>query len=308
MSTWRDSLRAGTGGLRRGWAVLLAGSILAGCTASSAVQVPPKVTPTWTPPAPSPSPAPATPEASPTPACTEERGTIERTAYPGAVVESDVPVLVYLPPCYAFADRRYPVLIALHGYPYDESHWEDLGLLAAAEAAAGSGDFAPLILVLPRQPEPLFRRTDGGPGSYEQELLEGLVPFLETSYRTAPHPDAWTLAGISRGGVWALEIGLRHPEVFNSVAGLSAALSLNAARPMYDPLVFVGAAERLPSRVYLMAGDADWARATTEQLDAMLRGRGVSSTLDVRPGAHADATWQPVMADVLRFAAAGAGP
>jgi enterochelin esterase family protein len=229
--------------------------------------------------------------------------------YPGAVFEGEVPVWVFLPPCYARGDRRYPVLIALHGYPYDESHWADLGLLTAAEAGLAAGELQPMIIVLPRQPEPLYRSTSGGPRSYEEELLEGLLPFVDSTYRTEARPESRTLAGISRGGVWSLEIGLRHPEVFASVAGLSPALSLNAARGgRYDPLVIAQQAEFLPARVYLMAGQEDWARASTEELDALLRLRGLALILDVRPGSHADSTWEPVMADVLRFAAPSVAP
>jgi enterochelin esterase-like enzyme len=255
-----------------------------------------------------PTSVPSTPEASATPVCMESHGAIENATYPGAVVVGDVRVMVFLPPCYARGGGRFPVLVALHGYPYDESHWADLGLLDAAEAGIVAGDLAPMIIVLPLQPEPLYRSTDGGPRSYEEELLQGLLPFVDSAYRTEARPESRTLAGISRGGVWALEIGLRHPEVFDSVVGLSAALSLNAARPEYDPLVFVGQAERLPSRVYLVAGEEDWALATTRQMDAMLQAKGVPSILEVRPGSHADATWVPVMANVLRFAAGGGSP
>ena len=251
----------------------------------------------------------ATPEPSPTPACLEQRGLTEQITYRGAVVEGDVPVWIFLPPCYAQTDRRYPVLVGLHGYPYNESHWADLGLLAAAESGMVAGELPPMIIVLPRQPEPLYRGTSGGARSYEEELLEGLMPFVDSTYRTEARPESRTLAGISRGGVWALEIGLRHPEVFASVAGLSPALSLNAARGgRYDPLVIAQRAEELPARIYLMAGQDDWARASTEELDGLLRSRGASLVLDIRPGGHADATWEPVMPDVLRFAAAAGSP
>jgi len=295
-------------------AVLAAGVVLSACRLASAETLPPpaKATlPAITSPAQSATPTVhlATPEPSPTPACLEQRGLTEKITYRGAVVEGDVPVWVFLPPCYAQGDQHYPVLVGLHGYPYNESHWADLGLLAAAESGMVAGELPPMIIVLPRQPEPLYRGTSGGARSYEEELLEGLLPFVDSTFRTEARPESRTLAGISRGGVWSLEIGLRHPEVFGSVAGLSPALSLNAARGgMYDPLVIAQRADKLPARIYLMAGQDDWARDSTEELDGFLRSRGASLVLDIRPGGHADATWQPVMAEVLRFAAAAGSP
>jgi enterochelin esterase-like enzyme len=126
------------------------------------------------------------------------------------------------------------MVVALHGKPFDEAHWDDLGLDEAAEAGIVAGEWSPLLLVMPHVPEPLFSQTDGGPGSYEQELLEGLLPAIGSRY---PIDHArLAISGISRGGVWALEIGLRHPETFGIVASLSPALALNRARPQYDPL------------------------------------------------------------------------
>lgn len=208
---------------------------------------------------------------------------------------------VYLPPCYGEAAASYPALYVLHGYPYDESHWDSLGADEIADGHIRAGSWPPFVIIMPRLPQPLFSRTDGGPDSYEQEFVEGLLPFIEKSFSTRTEPQARGIAGISRGGVWALEIGLRHPELFGYIAALSPALSVNAARPEYDPLQIAARDPLSRERILLLAGQADWAKDGTQDLAETLAARGKAPLLLLPPGVHADPLWESTMEDVLRF-------
>ncbi len=233
-------------------------------------------------------------------------GRVETGAYPGAVLEEEIPFRVYLPPCYELGDATYPTLYALHGKPFDESHWDDLGLDEVADAGIAAGDWPPFLIVMPYLPEPLYSSTDGGPGSYEQELLEGLIPFIEGSYASEPSAASRWLAGISRGGVWALEVGLSHPEVFGGVAALSPALAVNNSRPQYDPLVIASGAGPFPPRLFLSAGETDWARAATERLSGILEEAGADVALRITPGGHELRAWEEALRPMLEALAAGA--
>jgi enterochelin esterase-like enzyme len=212
-----------------------------------------------------------------------------------------VPTVVYLPPCYAAEDTRYPAAYFLHGKPFTEQQWVDLGLPELIEAAAARGDLPPMILVLARQPEPLFSNSDGGPGSYETEFLDGLVSSVDSAFRTEAAPEGRAVVGLSRGGVWALEIALRHPDRIGAVGALSPALAVNYARQPYDPLHLAATAERLPHRVWLGAGEEDWARAKTESLAAAMAARGLAPELILVPGDHTDPTWGALLPPVITF-------
>ena len=210
---------------------------------------------------------------------------------------------MYLPPCYADQERPLPVLYLLHGYPFDEGHWLALGAVQVADSLILSGQRPPFLMIMPRQPEPLFLSSDGGPGSYESELLDGLLPYVESTYLAATHSRA--LAGISRGGVWALEIGLRHPETFSAVGALSPALAVNHARAPYDPFQIVQGGAELPEHLLLMAGDQDWAAAQTLKLSRLLSDLGWPHLWLQVPGEHAAATWEAGMLPVLEYLTAG---
>lgn len=274
---------------------LLAGCVRLPASPTSEVTAAPAKTPTALAP-------PTEASVSPTPACREAGEWIE-FQYAGVAVPGQVPARVYLPPCYAAQAGRYPTAYFLHGKPYTEEQWMDLGLPKLVEAAATSGTLPPMILVLARQPEPLFSNSDGGQGSYETEFLEGLVPAVDGAFRTEAGPKGRAVVGLSRGGVWALEIALRHPGQIGVVAALSPALAVNYAREAFDPQRLAATADPLPERFLLAAGEDDWARAGTESFAAKLVARGVTPELVIVPGDHSDPTWEALLPTVISFLA-----
>ncbi|MEX0788858.1 MAG: alpha/beta hydrolase-fold protein [Anaerolineales bacterium] len=295
--------RPGPHGVARGiWIALLAGGAACGAANTTATPVvaasaSPQSLPAtaWA----SPSPHVETPSASPTAVCTETALTVVDLTYPGHLLREAIPLHVFLPPCYAPGGRLYPAVVLFHGKPFDELHWDEVGLDEAAGTGMGAGDLPPAILIMPRVPEPLFSKSDGGPGSYEEEVLEGLLPFVSSTWPI----EHLSIAGISRGGVWALEIGLRNPEVFETVAAFSPALAVNYARPAYDPLAVAMSGARLPESVFLGAGQTDWARPKTLALDAALLAAGLTTDLEIVSGDHETATWAALLEPYLQFLA-----
>ncbi len=235
-------------------------------------------------------------------ACADSSVRLERSSYPGWLSPDLIPVLIYLPPCYEGPNRRYPVLYLLHGKPQGENHWQILGVEAALEDAYGNDKLPPFLVVMPRQPEPLFSSTDGGPGSYEAEFINGLVPFIDGTYRTITQGDSRGLAGVSRGGVWALEIGFRNADIIQRVGALSPALNVNYAHPEYDPfsLVLLG---DLPSKIFLMSGDTDSAYEKTLELSEALRETDIEHKYLLVSGNHESSTWRGIVPELLHYLA-----
>jgi len=186
-------------------------------------------------------------------------------------------------------NRSYPVLYLLHGKPQGENHWQILGVEAALEDAYRDDTLPPFLVVMPRQPEPLFSSTDGGTGSYEDEFINGLVPFIDRTYRTIAQGDSRGLAGVSRGGVWALEIGFRNSDIIQRVGALSPSLNVNYPRSEYDPfsLVLLG---DLPSRIFLMSGDTDTAYEKTLELSEALLEADIEHKYVLVSGNHESST------------------
>jgi enterochelin esterase-like enzyme len=243
-----------------------------------------------------------TPSPSPTPVCEETSGRIVAMTYPGGVVDEAIPLRIYLPPCYGWDATRYPVLYVLHGYPMDETHWDQLGVDEEVERGILEGLWEPFLIVMPNIPDPLNVNSDGGPGSYEEEMLSGLLTYIDREYLTLADARKRALAGVSRGAVWALEIGFHNPDQFDIVAALSPALHVNRPRPAYDPFNLVKTMGRLPSHIFLSAAESEGGfRTKTEELSQLMNGLGIPHSYLLTTGVHEDSTWMGVMPDLIRF-------
>ncbi len=266
---------------------------------SSTIQPPVSPTPhptVW--PSPTPSPTP-----TPTPYyCAQLRGRTESSVLTSTAMREKVRFLVHLPPCYDdHPTKAFPVIYVLHGWPLDERHWDSLGIDEVLDDWVVRGIAGPAIIVMPGvSSDGLYVNSSGGAWSFEGMLVDELVPLIDQSYRTWRDPAGRAIGGVSRGGVWSLEIAFRHQDIFSIVGGHSPALALNRPMPQYDPFLLVK--EDLSKlRIYLDAGDLDWAKASTARLYEILLERAANVTYQVHTGGHVDKLWQESMADYVVF-------
>ena len=210
--------------------------------------------------------------------------------------------LVHLPPCYdVYPTKAFPTLYLFHGWPLDEWHWDDLGIDEWSDDWVSRGITGPYIVILPGVSQGgLYVYSSGGEQSFEGFVANELVPAIDAAYRTIPSASRRAVGGISRGGVWALEIALRHQDLFGSVGAHSPALALNRPLPQYDPYRLVQ--EGISGlRIYLAAGDGDWARAATIQLRNDLQKLEADVTYEVHTGRHVDELWRGAIPDYIAF-------
>ncbi len=233
--------------------------------------------------------------------CPYLRGETRELTFESHAMSETIHCLVHLPPCYDdLPQRALPVVYLFHGWPMDEHHWVTLGVTELADDWVSRGIAAPFILVFPgADPKGRYVHSSGGDASFEGMIVNELVPRIDATYHTWRSPAGRAVGGISRGGVWSLEIGLRHPEIFGIVGAHSPALAQNEAPAVYDP--FNLAQDPTDQRLYLDAGDKDWARAKTIKLRDVLRKQGDDVTYQVHSGKHLDSLWRGGLVDYLSF-------
>lgn len=232
---------------------------------------------------------------------------IQRTLFSPTVGREQV-YRVYLPPCYDHStqsETRYPALYVFHGSHSDDAHWDDLGVARAADEGYQMGTLPPMIIVMLACDPYLYANTSGGDKSIEGIVVNDLIPFIDRTYRTSPLRDTRAIGGISRGGVWALEIGFRHPDLFYAVGGHSASLNVNLAGPMYDPIYLAANPDVKLLRIYLDVGDVDYTRPGSEALHEALARAGVEHIFTFYNGDHADSFWAARLPEYLAFYAEG---
>ena len=60
--------------------------------------------------------------------------------------------------------------------------------------------------------------------AFEPIIVNELLPEVKARYRVEKNPEHWAIAGLSLGGELAMTVGLRHPELFRSVASISGSM------------------------------------------------------------------------------------
>lgn len=229
-------------------------------------------------------------------------GRMEQHTYFSTATGREEPYRIYLPPGYDETDERYPVLYLFHGWPYDESHWDNLGVDEVADGDIQAATLPPFLIVLPgADPDGNYVKTSGGDGSFEAQVINDLIPHVDATYRTWAAREGRAIGGISRGGVWSLEIAFRHHDLFATVGAHSPALKYNSAPEIYDPFYLIQHPAVGTLRIYLDAGDSDWALEATRALHESLNARGIANQLVVHEGGHADSLWAANLAEYLAF-------
>jgi S-formylglutathione hydrolase FrmB len=157
---------------------------------------------------------------------------------------ADRSVFVYLPPSYdSNPDKRYPVVILLHGYGLHAERWMTLFNIEAGLNTAmtgngggvGTGARAQEMIVV--NPDcynffdGCFYSSSVANGDWETFIADELVAYIDTNYRTIAQRESRGLGGHSMGGYGTLRIGMKRPDVFSVLYPLSAAAMFEAGAP-----------------------------------------------------------------------------
>ena len=260
-------------------------------------------------------PLPPTPTASPVPTFTATplpplptptATPLTCLSQPGALQTGSVPTngqptlfIIYLPPCYeTFTDQRYPVLYLLNGQTYTADQWVRLGAPTVADDLIHAGRAEPFIIVFPDD-----RYWNLEQGLYfGQYLVNDIMPYIDAHFRTLTDREHRAIGGLSRGGGWALQIGLRS-DIFGSVG-----LHSPAAFPEDRANIVFWIQNHNPDtwpRIYLDSGDNDRERGFNTQFESLLTEYNIPHEWHLNPGAHDEAYWGAHVYDYLAWYAQG---
>jgi enterochelin esterase-like enzyme len=238
----------------------------------------------------------ATPTATPDPlACGDSRGSIADDEMRSPVLDDDLNFRVYLPPCYdQAAGFRYPTLYMFHGLAANERQWDELGLNETLDRLIAAKEVYPFIVIMPR---------DRGEPNLGDAAIVDLLPYVDASYRTLADRRHRAIGGLSRGGGWAVFLGLRHASLFSAVGGHSFAIQPYQAELLIP--ILRALPERNFPRIFFDIGERDSLKpANTDWLEARLTERGMPFEYDINPGDHTASYWTSHLEQYARFYAA----
>src|SRR5260221_10908341 len=122
----------------------------------------------------------------------------------------------------ATGERRYPLLILLHGLTGGHKDWPTYTRIARYLSAYR------LIVAFPNGGDGWYTNAVNDGERREDDLIQDFLPQLQDRFPLLPPGRAWRICGRSMGGYGAVKIALKYPMRFSSAFSHSGALE----RPM----------------------------------------------------------------------------
>ena len=223
-------------------------------------------------------------------------GKLEMVEYDSKTVGTRRKTNVYTPPGYS-KDKKYPVLYLLHGIGGDETEWVRYAhpdnLL---DNLIADGKAVPMIVVIPNgRAEVDDHPKDNSYGhaaafaTFEGDLLNDLIPFIESKYSVEADREHRALAGLSMGGGQSLNFGLGHLDKFAWVGGFSSAPNTKSPQQLVpDP----EAAKKQLKLLWISCGNKDGLINLSQNLHGYLKEHDVPHVWNVDSNAHDPTEWR----------------
>ena len=157
-------------------------------------------------------------------------GTVVMHTYRSTSLGQTRQLYVYAPPGYSDKSEPLPVVYLKHGFGDGPSAWTAVGQAhVIADNLIAQHRIQPMLIVMPWghviSPRLARSRADmeNNDKGVERELLEDIIPFIESRYRAAKTADKRAIVGLSMGGGQSLTTGLSHLDTFHWIGGFSSA-------------------------------------------------------------------------------------
>ncbi|GAB3509341.1 hypothetical protein GCM10027341_46250 [Spirosoma knui] len=225
-------------------------------------------------------------------------GKLDSVQYDSKTVGTRRKALVYTPPGYS-KKKKYPVLYLLHGIGGDEKEWLKGGSpQVILDNLYADKKLEPMIVVMPNGRAMKDDRAVGNIfdrekveafATFEKDLLNDLIPFVEKKYSTLTDREHRAVAGLSMGGGQSLNFGLGNLDRFAWVGGFSSAPNTKAPQELVpNP----EDAKKKLKLLWISCGDADGLITFSKRTHDYLYENNVPHIYYVEPGGHDFKVWK----------------
>ncbi|MBC7819847.1 MAG: esterase family protein [Planctomycetaceae bacterium] len=225
-------------------------------------------------------------------------GKLEMIEYDSKTVGAKRKMQVYTPPGYS-NEKKYPVLYLLHGIGGDETEWQRYAHPEVLlDNLIADGKAVPMIVVMPNGRAQQNDRAEGDVfaaapafAKFERDLLDDVIPAIESRYSTDTDREYRALAGLSMGGGQSLNFGLAHLDTFAWVGGFSSAPNTKKpAELVPDP----DAARKL-KLLWVSCGSKDGLFRISQGFHAYLKEKDVPHVWHVTSRGHDPPEWKQAL-------------
>ena len=232
-------------------------------------------------------------------------GSLDTIQYQSTTVGTIRTTMIYLPPGYD-KSKKYPVLYLLHGIGGDEFEWLRNGHPEIIlDNLYGEKKITSMIVVLPNGRAMKNDRAEGNVfepekaasfATFEKDLLNDLIPFIESTYPVIQNRENRALAGLSMGGGQSLNFGLGNLDTFAWVGGFSSAPNTKSPELLVPNPTETASKLKL---LWISCGDKDGLIIFSQKLHQYCKENKVPHIWHVEPGVHDFNVWK---SDLYYFA------
>jgi len=225
-------------------------------------------------------------------------GTISQIEYKSETVGTMRKATVYTPAGYD-ENRKYPVLYLLHGIGGDENEWMQGNPAEIMDNLYADGKAVPMIIIMPNGRAMVNDRAEGNVYSpesqaafanFENDLLNDLIPYVESHYPVYTDRDHRAIAGLSMGGGQSLNFGLGHLDRFAYIGGFSSAPNTKQPQQLIPD---TGKAKQQIKLLWMVCGGKDGLMMNSARLKAFCDKEEIPCTLINYPdGQHNFVVWK----------------
>lgn len=147
-------------------------------------------------------------------------GNVQKILFHSKSTGSERVAYVYTPAEYASGNKKYPVLYLQHGWGEDETAWSNQGCAnLIMDNLIAEGKCKPFIIVMTYGMTNEVRwghMNEFDWSQFQTVLMDELVPYIDSHFRTIQNRDKRAMAGLSMGGMETRMATLARPEMFGS--------------------------------------------------------------------------------------------
>ncbi|MEK6409942.1 MAG: alpha/beta hydrolase-fold protein [Acidobacteriota bacterium] len=182
------------------------------------------------------------------------KGSVENVKIKSEILKNERRGWVYTPPGYTRDAKAYGLIVMFDGPIYTLL----VPTPAILDNLLAKSKLPPMVAVVLDNPTPYSRVTEFACYEpYAEFIAKEVIPWVRSNYNVTTDPSQTVVSGVSFGGLAAVFIGFRHPEIFGNVISQSGSFWWkpdNENEPEWLTRQFV-TIKKLPLRFYLSVGD-----------------------------------------------------
>lgn len=213
---------------------------------------------------------------------------------------------VYLPPNYNQISKKakLPVLYLFHGGGDNDASWTTAGRAnLILDNLFAEGKLKPMIVVMPAGHThiPGFYMGAGDKQDpFGRDMVQDIIPFIEKKYPVSTKREHRAIAGLSMGGIQAINIALWNPTLFGYLFPMSTGYFPDAIKEITEKHKAVMSnpeINKFKNFKIFMGGEGDIAYKNNLNMMKMFDDFGIKYTYENGTGNHTFLAWRKNLAD-----------